>query len=212
MHEILKTAEFQSFLKGCQAIVDDACLCGKPKIVVRGGNKWIAVNREETQGNSISIFCFIAADDGYSKSMGHWKRGDVMKPASYKVPAKHARGNIFDRDVKVVLTTLFQEPHLSSIVQLTRNRKKNQMSNPLSVRRVQIQTINPDGTPDGEPTFGVLAADDYDSDYNDCFRDLEELNHEIEQIGSILKIVDHSKFLDADHDKIGTDNFYGDWQ
>ena len=87
------------------------------------------------------------------------------------------------------------------------------MSNPLSVRRVKVQTINADGTPEGEPTFGVMAADDHGSDYNDCYRDLDDLNNEIDDRGSILGIVDCSVFPEADHDKIGTANFYGkDWQ
>ncbi len=33
------------------------------------------------------------------------------------------------------------------------------MSNPLSVHRVKFQPILHDGTPDGMPTFGVLASD-----------------------------------------------------
>ena len=35
------------------------------------------------------------------------------------------------------------------------------MSNPLSVRRVKVQTIDEHGKPVGKPTFGIMAADDY---------------------------------------------------
>jgi hypothetical protein len=89
---------FKSFLAGCQDIVDDASLVCKPNIVVRGGIKWIAIDSKDTKGPSESVFCFIAAQDGCNRGMGKWKRGDVMKPAGYNKPAKHARGNIFDND------------------------------------------------------------------------------------------------------------------
>lgn len=45
-----------------------------------------------------SIYCFIALEDSTTKALGSVKRGDVMKPASWKAPAKHARGNLFDSD------------------------------------------------------------------------------------------------------------------
>lgn len=85
------------------------------------------------------------------------------------------------------------------------------MSNPLSVRRVKVQTIDEYGNPEGEPTFGVMASDDFDQAYNDTFESLEDLNKEIEEQGSIIKVV--SCFDEADPDKIGTKNFYGkDWE
>lgn len=82
------------------------------------------------------------------------------------------------------------------------------MSNNISVRRVKVQTINKDGTPDGEPTFGVMAADSYEQAYNDTFATLEELNEEINNTGSILSIVEPA-FNDIDAPHIGTDNYYG---
>lgn len=88
------------------------------------------------------------------------------------------------------------------------------MSNPLSVRRVMVQTINEKGEPEGRPSYGVMAADSNGGGYNDAFESLEELNKAIEEEGSILKIVDcHEElFPDANHEKIGTSNFYGkDW-
>lgn len=47
-------------------------------------------------GGSRSAFAFIAKQDGQSKAMGTYKRGDIFKPATWKAPAKHARGNLFD--------------------------------------------------------------------------------------------------------------------
>lgn len=89
------------------------------------------------------------------------------------------------------------------------------MSNPLSVRRVKVQTIDAKGNPVGNPSFGVMAADSYRSEYNDIYESLESLNRDIEASGCILDIVDEDRtiFEDADREKIGTDNFYGkDWE
>lgn len=44
------------------------------------------------------IYAFIALEDFSTKELGQVKAGDVMKPASYKKPAKHARGNVFDAE------------------------------------------------------------------------------------------------------------------
>jgi hypothetical protein len=85
------------------------------------------------------------------------------------------------------------------------------MSNTLSVRRVRVQTLHTDGTPDGDPTYGVMAADDYAQGYDDTFTSLNELNAAIEAAGSILDIVDDcgSLFAGIDREQIGADNFFG---
>lgn len=46
--------------------------------------------------NHRRIFAFVATTDSNSVALGKVKRGDVMKPATYKAPARHARGNIYD--------------------------------------------------------------------------------------------------------------------
>lgn len=64
-----------------------------------GGEKFLRVMSTETKdGKEVraSIYCFIALVDSESKALGKVKKGDVLKPASWKTPAKHARGNIFD--------------------------------------------------------------------------------------------------------------------
>jgi hypothetical protein len=33
-----------------------------------------------------------------TKQLGVIKAGDIHKPASYKIPAKHARGNIYNKE------------------------------------------------------------------------------------------------------------------
>jgi hypothetical protein len=42
------------------------------------------------------VYCFIVRRDNETKSLGKVKQGDLMKPASWKTPAKHARGNIIE--------------------------------------------------------------------------------------------------------------------
>ncbi len=89
------------------------------------------------------------------------------------------------------------------------------MSNALSVRRVKIQTINEDGSPDGPPTYGIIAADDHNQIYQDTWMDLETLNDAIDNAKSILDAIDPQgiEFPGADDKKIGYDNFYGkNWQ
>ena len=73
-----------------------------PKYVCERGTKYIAIdviNHPNSSGyQGRSVFCFIAADDSTTKTLGSVKKGDVLKAAGYKTPAKHARGNIFNTD------------------------------------------------------------------------------------------------------------------
>jgi hypothetical protein len=88
------------------------------------------------------------------------------------------------------------------------------MSDPLSVRRVKVQTINEDGTPEGKPSYGVMAATNEAQAYNDTFASLEELNQVINESGCILDIIDNADelFPGYNAEVIGTDNYYGkDW-
>lgn len=88
------------------------------------------------------------------------------------------------------------------------------MSNPLSVRRIQVQTIDKDGKPVGEPSYGVVASDNEGTVFADCFESQEELEAAISDSASILALVDPDErfFPNANHEKIGKDNFYGkDW-
>jgi hypothetical protein len=48
-----------------------------------------------TLGTSRSCWAFVALKDGNTKGMGSFKRGDILKAASWQAPAKHARGNVF---------------------------------------------------------------------------------------------------------------------
>ena len=53
------------------------------------GRKYIKIISEN------SVWGFVAMVDGHIGGAPH-KMGDLMKPASWKAPAKHGRGNIMD--------------------------------------------------------------------------------------------------------------------
>jgi hypothetical protein len=91
------------FLAGAQKVIDDADLFSDNRLEIRSGKgKYIAIDRVEynretgEKHQSRSTFCFVAAVETKTRGLGHVKQGDVMKPATYSKPAKHARGNIFD--------------------------------------------------------------------------------------------------------------------
>ena len=46
-----------------------------------------------------SCWGFVSMEDGENKGVPV-KKGDLLKPASWKAPAKHSRGNIFDGTAK----------------------------------------------------------------------------------------------------------------
>jgi hypothetical protein len=55
------------------------------------GRKFIKVVNEN------SVWGFVAKKDGEHKGLP-MKAGDVLKAASWRAPAKHTRGNIFDKN------------------------------------------------------------------------------------------------------------------
>ena len=62
-------------------------------------DKWCRiVTLEERNGKweSSSVYAFICLKDGYTKALCALRAGDIHKAASYKAPAKHARGNVLD--------------------------------------------------------------------------------------------------------------------
>ena len=81
--------KFDSFLKGCQTIVDEYMKKNYPNLstfvlVAETGRRYIRVMRTKGDTNE-SCWAFVDQTNG-----------NVLKPATYKAPAKHARGNIFD--------------------------------------------------------------------------------------------------------------------
>ncbi len=43
-----------------------------------------------------SVYGFVCLQDGFTKSLGTLKAGDIHKAAGWKAPAKVARGNVFN--------------------------------------------------------------------------------------------------------------------
>lgn len=56
--------------------------------------KWVRIDHKEP--HSSYAYAFIALQDNETKVLGKVKAGDIHKPASFKQPAKHARGSIYD--------------------------------------------------------------------------------------------------------------------
>ena len=44
-----------------------------------------------------SAFCFVVKEDCETKNLGKMKKGDLMCPSTWSAPAKHARGQLFDK-------------------------------------------------------------------------------------------------------------------
>jgi len=65
------------------------------KLAIRKGKTsgdWVALDTDR------SVYCWIRMTDGYTKTLGALKAGDIHRPASFKAPAKHARGNVLEQD------------------------------------------------------------------------------------------------------------------
>ena len=65
------------------------------------GAKFARVLSTETRrdgSKGTQLHCFVVLEDNTTRTLGELKKGDIMKPASWKAPAKHARGNIFAPD------------------------------------------------------------------------------------------------------------------
>jgi len=70
-------------------------------------DKWVrVVVLEERNGERkvSSVYAFIALVDNSTKALGNVKAGDIHKAATFKAPAKHARGNVFEADFRKALT------------------------------------------------------------------------------------------------------------
>ncbi len=102
--------EFQSaldhWLAGAQKIVDDYWTknnfthAQSPILQARTGGRFVIVTRHDRSTEGVvsengSAFAFIDVRGGLINGKDH-KIGDVLKAASFKQPAKNARGNIFD--------------------------------------------------------------------------------------------------------------------
>ena len=81
-------AALDTFLSRCQEIIDTNHIgfshITRPVLSVEPGRRYIRIVKTDSQR---SAYAFIDMRDG-----------SVLLPESWKTPAKHARGNIFDAD------------------------------------------------------------------------------------------------------------------
>ena len=67
----------------------------------RLSSKWaklIVCTKRDEDWTSRSVYCFVALKDIETKTLGKVKRGDIHKAATWSAPAKHSRGNVFNRE------------------------------------------------------------------------------------------------------------------
>jgi hypothetical protein len=62
-------------------------------LVAKKGSKFMKIQ------SGSSVWGFVSMYDGEFQGVPI-KKGDLMKPASWRAPAKHSRGNIFDGTAK----------------------------------------------------------------------------------------------------------------
>ena len=84
--------KFDEFLEGCQKIVDEGMrnYSWERKLTARKGSKYIKIISEDVGkdiSNSRTVWGFVERSNG-----------DILKPATWRRPAKGNRGNIFDED------------------------------------------------------------------------------------------------------------------
>ena len=85
--------DVEQFVGRCQQIVTDHHTSNYPKLPVpvlhiTEGKRYFRIMRKD----------YPTADSGSAWAFIDSTNGDVLKPASWKRPAKHARGNIFDEN------------------------------------------------------------------------------------------------------------------
>ena len=82
----------KAFLKGAQDIINADYKINFPNLKptllsTTSGKKYVKVIAKAQSGSGTSAWAFIDKSNG-----------DILKPATWAAPAKHARGNIFDQD------------------------------------------------------------------------------------------------------------------
>ena len=69
-------------------------------LTISEGQKYIKIIKGDTPDDQTSVWGFVVREDG-----GKFKKGDLLKPASWKSPATNkARGNILSDDYTVQWT------------------------------------------------------------------------------------------------------------
>ena len=80
-----------AFMTGAQQIVNDDFKQNFPNLtpsllIAKPGKKYVKVICKAQSGMSTSVWAFINKENG-----------DILKPATWRAPAKHARGNVYDQ-------------------------------------------------------------------------------------------------------------------
>lgn len=104
------TADFQArldaWIAGAQKLIDDEWAergythAMSPVLRLAVGSRFVKVTRLDRSTAGVvsergSVHAFIDITGGNIDGVNH-QSGDVLKPATYRAPAKHARGNLFD--------------------------------------------------------------------------------------------------------------------
>ena len=100
MTTINKTSpEFVSWFNACQTMIDTYMANSFPTLErevleIEEGSKFIKVVKARRHHRC--VFAFVAKSGFTTKTFGTVNAGEIYKPATYKAPAKHARGTILD--------------------------------------------------------------------------------------------------------------------
>jgi hypothetical protein len=84
--------QFEIWLDRVNLQFDGVVYSWKP-LTFKKGSKFIKIQ------SGSSVWGFVCMYDGYFQGLPV-KKGDLMKAASWRAPAKHSRGNIFDGTAK----------------------------------------------------------------------------------------------------------------
>lgn len=100
MTTINKTSpEFVSWFNACQTMIDTYMANSFPTLErnvlkIEEGSKFIKIVK--IQRDQSCVFAFIAKSSFTTKTFGTVNAGEIYKPATWRAPAKHARGSILD--------------------------------------------------------------------------------------------------------------------
>lgn len=93
----VNSPEFVAWLAACKEM-------GKEQLAAYGNGSELMLEAEEgskfirvwqNMRSQRSCWAFVAREDTTSKALGSVKRGDILKPATWRAPAKTARGNVY---------------------------------------------------------------------------------------------------------------------
>lgn len=80
--------QFEIWLEGVNKQFEGVVHSWTP-LIAKKGSKFMKIQHNN------SVWGFVSMYDGEFQGIPI-KKGDLMKPASWRAPAKHSRGNIFD--------------------------------------------------------------------------------------------------------------------